>query len=73
MHPNPARDEIKFETNEPIKEIQVFDLTGKKYALEYDIHDSELHVQVGHLLSGFYIFEIRTVSGIMRKPCIINR
>lgn len=73
LYPNPANDYIIIKSKDPIKEVFVFDLTGKKYDLVYDIYDIETHVYVGHLPYGFYIFEIRTTSGIMRKSCIINR
>jgi hypothetical protein len=73
LYPNPACDEIIIEMNEPVEEIRVFDLTGKKYNLEYDIYNLKTLVHVGHLSDGFYIFEIRTISGLMQKTCIINR
>ncbi|MBN2681164.1 MAG: aryl-sulfate sulfotransferase [Bacteroidales bacterium] len=66
LYPNPAKNSlsIKFQQNQsPIREIQVFDISGKHRCIEKNIENSsgnEITLDVSNLESGLYFVKILT-------------
>lgn len=70
--PNPTDDEVHFITYEPVKEILVYDVNGKKYSPPFNTQYGIVKVKTRFIPSGIYIFQITFGSGIIRKLCIID-
>lgn len=58
IYPNPASDFIQIETDEKLKEVNIYSATGQKV-----ITSQELKIPIRALSSGVYFVEIKTNSG----------
>ncbi|HPX58952.1 MAG TPA: T9SS type A sorting domain-containing protein, partial [Bacteroidales bacterium] len=70
VYPNPSNDQLKIETgNEVIKEIILYDLTGKqiKHLLINEINAS---IDISDLYKGMYFIQIKTEKGEVKKKFI---
>lgn len=66
IYPNPATDQLTLETAEPIREVRIFDLTGR-LVLE-DENTTILNVQ--SLQNGTYILQVQTENGTQREKFV---
>lgn len=62
MYPNPATDQVTLESNSRIKQVSIFDLTGKKI-LSSPADDSKVVVNVNSLENGIYLVRLETEYG----------
>ena len=71
LYPNPVRDILFFESNEPIRQIIITDLTGK---LVYNHVSEENQINLSSLTEGLYITRIIFTNGtsVSRKILKIN-
>jgi hypothetical protein len=70
VYPNPSNDQLKIETgNEVIKEIILYDLTGKqiKHLLINEINAS---IDISELHKGMYFIQIKTEKREVKKKFI---
>jgi hypothetical protein len=56
--PNPARDRVRVQTETPVQEIRLLDLTGKTLLVT-----AEPELSVAELPAGLYLVQIRTAQG----------
>jgi len=72
MYPNPARDIVYLQSNELIKEIRVFDMTGKLvYSEDTEVDNTE--ISLSGIEPGMYFVRIYTESGITIRKLQIAR
>jgi len=71
VYPNPANDTLFFMTaNEPLKKIQLYDITGK-FILEENITGN--FINVSRLQSGMYLIKAITASGKLATTKFIKQ
>ena len=71
VFPNPAKDVFKVMSHYTIKDIQIFDMMGKK-VLEQEVNYFETEIIVDNLASGTYIVKINTVKGTTEKKLVVQ-
>ncbi len=71
VFPNPAKDIFKVMSHYTIKDIQVFDMMGKK-VLEKEVNYFETEIIVDNFLSGTYIVKINTAKGTTEKKLVVQ-
>jgi hypothetical protein len=71
VFPNPAKDIFKVMSHYTIKDIQVFDMMGKK-VLEKEVNYFETEIIVDNLASGTYIVKINTAKGTTEKKLVVQ-
>ena len=59
VYPNPATDQLTIKTTERIREVRIFDLTGRQVWMG---DDTAINIQ--HLTNGTYILQITTDAGV---------
>ncbi|MDA3890523.1 MAG: family 16 glycosylhydrolase [Salinivirgaceae bacterium] len=73
VYPNPAHNQITFESKEPIASIQIFDVTGKLVHSQNCLFELKTTMQVGDLTKGIYIANILLKGGnTMLNKFILN-
>lgn len=74
ISPNPAQNMVKVSLNsdELIKNIQLFDVTGKLILNQNNINKSSTNLYVSDLNSGLYIVVIKTNKTVITKRLVIQ-
>ena len=74
MYPNPARNkvEISLNSNKLVKDIEVFDVTGKMILSQNNINQNNTALNISDLVSGLYIVAIKTNSTVITKRLIVR-
>jgi len=62
IYPNPAKDFINIQTDEPITQITIFDVTGKKVLKLNNPKKTVEQINISHLNAGIYLIKIQDVS-----------
>ncbi|WP_288955951.1 LamG-like jellyroll fold domain-containing protein [uncultured Polaribacter sp.] len=70
IFPNPVRNKFQIETSKVIHHLNLYDMNGKKYRLDYQMNQKEFDVK--KLSKGIYILNLITSSGIVNKRLIIE-
>lgn len=70
MYPNPAEDRVKF-SGAPIKEISIYDLTGKLVLNVTDILDNE--VTLSSIQTGIYQVILKTDDSVSTQKLVIKK
>ncbi len=70
LFPNPAKDYITVLSHYTIKNVQIFDLSGKLFA-EKKVNTFEDTIDISNLPSGSYIVKIHTPKGSADKKLIV--
>lgn len=66
VFPNPAKDYINIETNDPAANtIAVFNLSGKQMLSQPIIIDNKTKVDISGLISGTYVYKVSGDSGVI--------
>lgn len=63
MYPIPSKININFkleQNSERIHEVLIFDLTGQVVYQEVNVQDNSLMINLSHLNSGKYMFQLTT-------------
>ena len=55
IYPNPVQDELNIQTNNLVKQIEIFDLTGKKV-----LTSKSKNINIQHLSKGTYLVKVIT-------------
>jgi parallel beta-helix repeat protein len=63
IYPNPASTELNIVCNEPIKKVQIFDLSGKLILLTANNKQSLINIPVADIPAGFYFISITLNNG----------
>lgn len=63
LYPNPAKDKLTIEADNPILEIVLVDVLGKRYKIENFNPSTKAEINVAHLAAGIYIIEAKDVEG----------
>lgn len=72
LYPNPAKDLLRVQTNEPILEIRMMDMLGQ--VVYQNTADSKQHeINVSALQPGFYIVQVLTPKGITTQKVQVSR
>jgi beta-glucanase (GH16 family) len=74
ISPNPAQNMVKvsLNSNELIKNIQLFDVTGKLILNQNNINKSSTNLYVSDLNSGLYIVVIKTNKTVITKRLVVQ-
>ena len=72
--PNPFTEAIQFESNAPILEITVTDMTGQSIALHRNLQTDQYRLETAPLAVGMYFFIIRFADGstTVKKLCKVH-
>jgi len=72
IYPNPTTGELRIENGElRIKDVEVFDVYGRKISSHHLITSSSNHlINISHLPAGIYFVKITTDKGIITKKLI---
>ncbi len=75
LFPNPATNNIKLSTtaNTSITQINLADILGKNYMLNYKKENNDFIVDVSELPTGMYFLQATTNNGILYKKVLIER
>jgi PKD repeat protein len=72
IYPNPASNEISVACQEPLKSIDLFDITGRKIiSLETDADKQKHLIHCSDLPSGFYFIVLRSSTGEFYRSKIL--
>ncbi len=63
IYPNPVSDMLYISAADAVKNIELYDTTGKKIMQEYDIDKNEIRLNLSHLKNGFYLLQSKTING----------
>ncbi len=63
IYPNPARTEINVLSQKVLKQIQLFDFTGRVKYSDVSVFKNSLQINVSNLASGVYILRMTDVEG----------
>ena len=75
VYPVPASDEVHFQSEEPITQIRIFDVTGKLVLSEFDFSDPAGDpgtLRVSTLETGLYLYRLRIAGGIVTGKLLIE-
>ena len=65
LYPNPFKDELFLSSdNQTIKEINIYDLSGKLVKSISNINARSYRLEAGYLVSGNYLVAIKTENGV---------
>lgn len=65
VFPNPFSDELRMVSdNKPIKEVILFDMSGKQIKRYENLNTKEYKLNASHLPSGNYLVSVRTEDGV---------
>ena len=73
IFPNPAREILHVESDEIIKRITIFSLTGNQVLVETDCGDYTALVNLGHLKPGLFIIKIFFNSGEVVSQRLVKK
>ena len=66
LYPNPASNELRINTDKPVRSISVSDINGKAVK----INRSNNTIDVSNLSSGLYFIQVETEKGILREKFV---
>ena len=74
MYPNPARDTVEIDLNstEHIKELSLYDITGKLVLHKNKIDLNKANLDISNLHSGLYIVAIKTNTFVLQKRLLVQ-
>ena len=74
MYPNPARDRVEVDLNstERIKELSLYDITGKLVLHKNKIDLNKANLDISNLHSGLYIVAIKTNTSVLQKRLLVQ-
>lgn len=67
VHPNPVNDKLFINTNENIRQINIYNITG---VMVYESNECENHIDLSKLSDGIYFIKIKTDKGDIIKKVI---
>jgi hypothetical protein len=62
VFPNPAHDELRFETAKPIHEITIYNLSGKQVLQRIGLNTNTIPMDISHFAPGLYLAKLRLES-----------
>jgi hypothetical protein len=75
ISPNPALDMVTFESevSNPIKAVEIYDLSGRMMLQKIGVNNNMLQVNRGTLPSGMYIAKVKFEAGILTQKIVFNQ
>src|SRR5690606_15714837 len=72
LYPNPATNVVNITNNENmfVKEVAVYDVTGKLINTQNYNNEAEIQLNVEHLASGTYMLHLQTAEGTAVKKLV---
>lgn len=71
LYPNPFKDELFLSSeNQTIKEVSIFDLSGKLVKTISNINSKSYRLEAGYLPTGNYVVSIKTEQGVEKYKVI---
>ncbi|MBK8827945.1 MAG: CotH kinase family protein [Saprospiraceae bacterium] len=68
IFPNPASNGLNVRLNTDIKEVSVFDVTGRKMNVPLSINDAQAYIDIASLHEGIFFIEVKSDNfGAIRK------
>jgi len=71
LFPNPVRNKLYVENSAQIKEVRIFDLTGR-LVMSQVVNNNTATVSVSEFKTGVYIMQVMTVNGVASKKFIVR-
>ncbi len=72
VFPNPARNKFTVRSNEMIKQIRLFDISGQTVK-DITVNELSSEIKISNLNTGIYVMQIRTAGNVMTKRVRIVR
>lgn len=63
VYPNPAKNKLTIEANNPLAKIVLIDVLGKRYIIENFSTSTKTEIKIAHLAAGIYIIEAKDIKG----------
>lgn len=74
VFPNPANSFIKITSEEPINEVNIYDLSGRKLYNSANLSGStEMRIETNEFQTGMYVLELRSGNKISLQKILISR
>ena len=76
VYPVPANDEVHFESDEPIKQIRIYDGAGRLVLNEFDLSGfagGSRTLPVSTLKRGLYFYQLQRADGLVSGKLLIQR
>ncbi|MBP1629614.1 MAG: hypothetical protein H6Q15_507 [Bacteroidetes bacterium] len=71
VYPNPAKDDINFSCSFMIKDIEIYDIMGKR-VLKTEVKDYSKSIDISSLAKGSYVAKLNTEQGLVSKKFIVE-
>ncbi|MBP1630789.1 MAG: hypothetical protein H6Q15_1682 [Bacteroidetes bacterium] len=71
VFPNPAKDDINFSCSSMIKDIEIYDIMGKRI-YHSEVRDYSKTINISSFNKGFYLAKINTKQGLVSKKFIVE-
>lgn len=71
LYPNPAKDDISLSSSYMIKDIEIYDIMGRR-AIQIEVNDFSKIINVSSFNKGIYIAKINTERGLVSKKFIVQ-
>jgi len=66
VFPNPARDKLTVRSNEMIKQIRLFDISGQTVK-NITVNDLRIKINISNLETGIYVIQVHTARNVINK------
>ena len=70
LYPNPAANTITLEAETELKEIEVFDISGKSVLQKQTSSTNKITLNIERLQSGIYLVKAKTTQGVLLKKFV---
>ncbi|MEL6697943.1 MAG: S8 family serine peptidase [Bacteroidota bacterium] len=72
IFPNPFEDQIEVQSESPIQEIQMWNITGSQVFQQSFLSAKEIQIPTSHIPSGIYFIQVKTAAGIWQEKVVRN-
>lgn len=63
LYPNPSKNKLTIEADNPLIEIVLVDILGKRHEIENFTPSTKAEINIAHLAAGIYIIEAKDIEG----------
>lgn len=73
MYPNPARDQLRISSPEPMQTLAVYTQSGRLVSERRNLNVTEITLPLVDMSAGVYMVQIRTKAGVYGYKLIVNK
>ena len=70
VFPNPFTNTVQVRSSEPMTELAVFDIVGKKIWQKTSVNNNEITIDLESLNTGVYLLKIKTANGTITHKLV---